>query len=102
MEQSESRSTILRRYRLLSSDRTDLVNGIVYSNCSLTTRIFPLLQLSLVEHLLNTSNMVVGFDGKHLYDSMNDQINQMDRAALGELLDAIAQRMAKEKSREQG
>jgi hypothetical protein len=81
----------------------------IASSDSTTQELFAVIdQLSLqekaalVEHLLNTSNMVVGFDSKRLSGSMIDQINQMDRAALGELLDAIAQRMAKENSRERG
>jgi len=49
MGQSKSQSTILRHYRLLSNDRPDIVNGTVRSDGSLTTRIFPLLQLSLLE-----------------------------------------------------
>ncbi|HEY9631558.1 MAG TPA: hypothetical protein V6C84_30065 [Coleofasciculaceae cyanobacterium] len=48
MGQSKTKATILRHYRLLSSARLDLVNGTVRSNYSLTTRIFPLLNLSQV------------------------------------------------------
>ena len=43
MGQSKTKATFLRHYKLFSRDRLDLVDGTVHSNCSLTTRIFPLL-----------------------------------------------------------
>jgi hypothetical protein len=53
-------------------------------------------KVALVKHLLGNSGLSVVFENNQLSGSLIVQINTMDKAVLGEILQAIAQRITQE------
>jgi hypothetical protein len=83
---------------------TELWSAIVVasSNCRLEDLFQVVDQLSinekaaLVKHLMDSSSLNVEFDKKPLSSSNIGEINTMDKATLGEILQAIANRITQE------